>query len=163
MQIIEVFSAPYFLVFGPFFFSIGPLLIATGADIRSERFRSKPMSAPKGLGRGPNATSFAFSGPFLFSIWAPLNYQGVDIRTERFRSKPISAPKGLGRGPTATSFAFSGPFFFQFGPLLITKGPIPGPNCFVQNRYRLPRNWAGDRMQIILFFRPPYLSVFGPS
>ena len=26
-----------------------------GADIRTEGFRSKPISAPKGLGRGPNA------------------------------------------------------------------------------------------------------------
>ena len=93
-----------------------------------------------GIRPGAECKFFRFFRALLFSIRAPLNYQGADVRTERCRSKPISAPKGLGRGANANSSAFSGPFFFQLGPLLIIKGPISGPNDFVQNRYRLLRD-----------------------
>ena len=62
------------LFFRALLFSIRAPLNYQGADIRTERFRSKPISAPKGLGRVPTANDSAFfgalflqPGPFLIT------------------------------------------------------------------------------------------------
>ena len=47
MQLIVFFEQPFFL--------IAALLNYQGGDIRTEQFCSKPVQAPKGLGRGANA------------------------------------------------------------------------------------------------------------
>ena len=60
------------------------LLNYQGTDVRTERFRSKPISVLKGLGRGPNATYCAFFGNLIFYFSAFLNCQGADIRAEHF-------------------------------------------------------------------------------
>ena len=87
--------------FRTLFFLIAALLNYLGADIRTEHLCSKPVPAPKGLGRGANANEAVFFRTPFFSITALLNYLGAGIRTERFRSKPVPSPKALGRGANA--------------------------------------------------------------
>ena len=82
------------------------------ADIRTERFRSKPISTSKGSGRGPNANYGAYFDTPILYFPALLDYQGADIRTERFRSKLMFASKGLGRGPNANYHVLFGTFIF---------------------------------------------------
>ena len=105
MQILVMLSAPPI-------FNFPTLLHHQGADIRTERLRSKPMSGLNGLGRGPDANYCAFFSTLIFYFLALLDYQGADIRTERFRSKLMFASKGLGRGPNANYHVLFGTFIF---------------------------------------------------
>ena len=82
------------------------------------QFHSKPISAPKGAGRGPNANYAAFVGMPIFYFPDLLGYRGADIRTERFPRKLTSAPKGLGRGPHANYGASFGALISNFLILL---------------------------------------------
>ena len=101
----------FFCFFRALLFSILAPLNYLGADIRTERFRSKPISAPKGLGRGPNANSSAFSGPFFFQFGPLLITKGGDMIKPTSRSKAISAPGVRSRKPEKNTFGTGGSFF----------------------------------------------------
>ena len=61
------------------------LLDYQGADIRTERFCLKQVSAPKGSGLEPNANYDVFVGTLVFQLQVFLNDWGADLRSESFR------------------------------------------------------------------------------
>ena len=109
-------GANYCALVGILIFYCLAILNYQGTDVRTERFRSKPISVLKGLGRGPNATYCAVFGNLIFYFPAFLNCQGADIRTERLRSKPMPASKGVRPGTKHKNF-------YPFAPLFVFPGP----------------------------------------
>ena len=87
-------QAPFGRIWGWIGKDMGRIGDHQGAGIRTEGFRSEPISAPKGIGRVPNTNSSGSFGPLPLCFPAPLNYPGAGLRTESSRSKPTSAPKG---------------------------------------------------------------------
>ena len=102
----------------PSFFSSCPSLITEGPDIRTERFRTKPISAPKGLGRGPIVFLCAFSASFFFRSWPLLITEGPISGPNGFEQNRYRLPKGFGRGPDANYL-----FFFRALLFLIRAPP----------------------------------------
>ena len=143
----STFSTPLFSILRPLFGRKGFV-----------QNRYRPISGPKGSGRGADCNFTTFSTPPFFSL-----------RPLRITKGPISGRKGLVQNRYRLwgleccwifhiLLLFRPPYFLLFGPSSV------GRDSFKTDigRYRLLRDQAGELIAILRLFQPPYFFSLRP-